>query len=133
MKVVLGLLVVFVALAAATPARVVRQDKYTTKYDNIDLDSILKNDRLLNNYINCLLGKGNCTPEGTELKRILPDALASGCSKCSPNQKKGAERVIRYLIENKNDKFRQLESRYDPSGAYRQRYGEEAARRNIRV
>lgn len=68
MKVVLGLLVVFVALAAATPARVVRQDKYTTKYDNIDLDSILKNDRLLNNYINCLLGKGNCTPEGTELK-----------------------------------------------------------------
>lgn len=44
------------------------EQKYTTKYDNIDLDEILKSDRLLKNYVNCLLEKGKCTPDGAELK-----------------------------------------------------------------
>lgn len=45
------------------------EPKYTTKYDNIDLDEIIKSDRLLKNYVNCLLEKGKCTPDGAELKR----------------------------------------------------------------
>lgn len=44
------------------------EPKYTTKYDNIDLDEIIKSDRLLKNYVNCLLEKGKCTPDGAELK-----------------------------------------------------------------
>ena len=60
--------VLFCAFALAAGARVPRDEKYSTKYDNIDLDSILKNDRLLQNYVNCLLDKGTCTPEGTDLK-----------------------------------------------------------------
>lgn len=43
-------------------------DRYTTKYDNVDLDTILTSDRLLKNYVNCLLDKGSCTPDGKELK-----------------------------------------------------------------
>lgn len=43
-------------------------EKYTTKYDNVDLDEIVKSDRLLKNYVNCLLEKGKCTPDGAELK-----------------------------------------------------------------
>lgn len=49
-------------------AYVYAEDKYTNKYDNIDLDEILNNRRLLRNYVNCLLDKGNCTPDGNELK-----------------------------------------------------------------
>lgn len=41
---------------------------YTTMYDGIDLDEILTNDRLLAGYVNCLLEKGPCTPDGKELK-----------------------------------------------------------------
>lgn len=46
-------------------------DKYTTKYDNVDIDEILTNDRLLSGYTNCLLKEGKeakCSPDGTELK-----------------------------------------------------------------
>lgn len=46
-------------------------DKYTTKYDNIDIDEILKSDRLLKNYIDCVMDRGKCTPDGTELKSKL--------------------------------------------------------------
>jgi hypothetical protein len=41
---------------------------YTTKYDNVDVDSILSNNRILTNYIKCMLDEGPCTPEGRELK-----------------------------------------------------------------
>lgn len=41
---------------------------YTTKYDNLDLDEILKSDRLLLNYVNCLLDKSHCSPDADELK-----------------------------------------------------------------
>jgi hypothetical protein len=43
-------------------------EKYTTKYDNVDLEEILKSDRLLKNYVNCLLDKGKCSPDGQELR-----------------------------------------------------------------
>lgn len=41
----------------------------TTKYDNVDVDLILSNNRVLTGYIKCMLGKGYCTSEGRELKR----------------------------------------------------------------
>lgn len=72
--------------------------QYSTKYDNIDLDQILRSDRLLNNYVNCLLEKGSCTADGRELKAALPDALATGCSKCTDKQKNGSEKVIRFIV-----------------------------------
>lgn len=53
----------FIAAIQASPA------KYTTKYDNVDIDEILKNDRLLNNYFKCLMDTGKCTADGEELKR----------------------------------------------------------------
>lgn len=45
--------------------------KYTTKYDNLDLDEILHSERLLKNYFDCVMDKGNCTPDGKELKSKL--------------------------------------------------------------
>jgi hypothetical protein len=62
------LCVLLAALVLAEAARIRRDEKYTTKYDNINLDEILESDRLLDNYFKCLLEKGKCTPEGTELK-----------------------------------------------------------------
>lgn len=60
-----------VVLLLLVVACVLAEDKYTTKYDNVDLDSILTSDRLLKNYVNCLLDKGSCTPDGKELKGEL--------------------------------------------------------------
>lgn len=41
---------------------------YESKYDNIDLDKVLANDRLRTNYVKCLLNEGPCTPDAVELK-----------------------------------------------------------------
>lgn len=46
------------------------EDRYTNKYDNIDVDQILRNDRLLNRYVDCVLERrtAKCPPEAIELK-----------------------------------------------------------------
>lgn len=65
MRVALCVLCVsLVAAAAAAPA----DRKYTAKYDNVDVDRILNNDRILSNYIKCMMDEGPCTAEGRELK-----------------------------------------------------------------
>jgi hypothetical protein len=63
------LLLAVLATLASLPVAVSAPDsKYTTRYDSIDIDGILKSERLLRNYFNCLLDKAPCTREGLELK-----------------------------------------------------------------
>lgn len=67
MKVVLCCIVLSVVLVCGKP----QEGTYTNKYDNFDLDSVLNNRRLLENYVNCALDKGKCTKEAAELKSKL--------------------------------------------------------------
>jgi hypothetical protein len=64
----LFLVFVLVALSLAEAARIRRVTKYPTTYDNINLDEILASDRLVDNYFNCMMGRGKCTPEGAALR-----------------------------------------------------------------
>lgn len=122
---------VFAAVVAIAVAR--PDDKYTTKYDGVDIDEILKSDRLFNNYFKCLMDKGKCTPDGSELKRVLPDALKTNCSKCSEKQQKGTEKVIKFLIDNKKDQWETLQAKYDPEHVYTTQFQDEASKRGIKV
>lgn len=47
---------------------VANQGSYDTKFDNIDLDEVLSQERLLRNYIKCLENLGPCTPDSKMLK-----------------------------------------------------------------
>ncbi|XP_035778664.1 ejaculatory bulb-specific protein 3-like [Anopheles albimanus] len=122
--------IVFAVLAVASVAA---QDQYTTKYDGIDLDEILKSDRLFNNYFKCLMDEGRCTPDGNELKRILPEALQTNCAKCSEKQRAGAIRVINYMIDNRKEQWDALQKKYDPENLYVEKYREEAKKEGIKL
>ena len=67
MKIFVVLFLTTVGLALARPS-----EKYTVKYDSIDLQEILRSDRLTENYVQCLLDKKPCTPDGEELKSKFP-------------------------------------------------------------
>ncbi|XP_058816000.1 uncharacterized protein LOC131679309 [Topomyia yanbarensis] len=120
-------------LALVSIVSVQSQNKYTTKYDGVNLDEILKSDRLFNNYYKCLMDQGRCTPDGNELKRVLPDALKTACEKCSEKQKEGTERVLQYLITNRPKQWAALQQKYDPDNVYVNSYREEAKNRDIKV
>lgn len=68
MKVLLSVLFVGSSLFSLTSAQA--DEKYSRRYDNIDINNIFRS-RLLNHYVDCLLDKKPCAPEGKELKRRL--------------------------------------------------------------
>nr|UEN71182.1 chemosensory protein 6 [Gregopimpla kuwanae] len=114
MKLCLVLMVLVVGTLAA--------ENYSNKFDDIDVDRILQNNRILTNYIKCMMEEGSCTAEGRELKKTLPDALASGCSKCNKKQKDTAEKVIDHLKANRPQDWNRLIAKYDPQGEYEKRF-----------
>ena len=120
--------VVAAAMAAALP-----DDKYTDKYDNIDIKEILENKRLLQAYVDCVLDKGKCTNEGKELKDHLKEALETGCEKCTEAQKNGTHTVIQHLIKNEPDMWKELVAKFDPSGKYRKKYEDLAKEKGIEI
>nr|QLI62041.1 chemosensory protein 10 [Streltzoviella insularis] len=103
---------------------------YTTKYDNVNLDEILASDRLLTGYINCLLDKGPCTPDGKELKRTLPDAITNDCQKCNTRQREGADQVMHYIIDHRTEDWKELEEKYNSDGSYKRKYLESKTAEN---
>ncbi|XP_062548485.1 ejaculatory bulb-specific protein 3-like [Armigeres subalbatus] len=123
----------FIIVAAFTLFALVsaQEEQYTTKYDNIDVDEILKSDRLFNNYFKCLMDEGPCTPDGNELKRILPEALKTNCAKCTESQRAGAIKVINHVIENRAEQWKALQAKYDPEGIYIDQYRAEAEKSGI--
>ncbi|XP_067004745.2 ejaculatory bulb-specific protein 3 [Anabrus simplex] len=128
-------LYMFLTISLALLSSVVAQQKYNPKWDTVDVDQILRNDRLFNKYVSCLLSDTDtdCTEDGKELKKAIPDALKTECSKCTEKQVKSSEKVIRHLIDNKPDVWAKLEAKYDSTGSYRKKYQEEAKKRGIIV
>ncbi|XP_005182270.1 ejaculatory bulb-specific protein 3 [Musca domestica] len=109
-------------VTALMVAGISAQGAFTTKYDNVNIDEILNSDRLLNNYVKCLLDKGSCTADAQELKRAIPDALQTECSKCSDKQKKSIRKVANFLIDNKPEHWKELQGKYDPNNVYYTKY-----------
>lgn len=68
---VISFVAVFAVLVAVVAAAPKPDEKYTTKYDSVNIKEILENERLLTGYLKCLKGKGSCTPDGAELKSKL--------------------------------------------------------------
>ncbi|KAJ2948458.1 hypothetical protein O0L34_g7707 [Tuta absoluta] len=112
----------FLVVLCLVVAAAIAEEKYDDKYDNVNVKEILANKRLLQAYIDCMLEKGKCTPEGKELKDHLSDALATGCEKCTENQKKGAQIVIDHLIKNELASWKELSAKYDHDGKYSKKY-----------
>nr|CAH7747823.1 unnamed protein product [Callosobruchus chinensis] len=112
LKVFILLLVVFLASCLC------EESKYTTKYDNIDIDRILSNRRILTNYIKCILDQGPCTADGREFRRNIPDALQTGCQKCSEAQKKIVQKTSDHIRKNRPDDWDKIRLKFDPEGKY---------------
>nr|WGJ79150.1 chemosensory protein 11 [Conopomorpha sinensis] len=93
-------------------------DKYNAKYDNFDVETLISNERLLKSYINCFLDKGRCTPEGSDFKKALPEAVETTCSKCTDKQKNNIRKVIKAIQQRHPKQWDELVKKNDPSGKY---------------
>ncbi|XP_058790047.1 transcriptional adapter 2B [Phymastichus coffea] len=126
MKTALALLLCLVAACAA-------EQKYTDRFDHIDVDNVLRNERLLKPYLNCLLHDQTCTADARTLKALLPDALTTNCEKCTEKQRVNARKVITHLSSKKPDVWNQVLAKFDPQNVYRTKYAKEARALGVQV
>ncbi|KAJ2948347.1 hypothetical protein O0L34_g7586 [Tuta absoluta] len=92
--------------------------KYDSRYDYLDVDTILDSKRLVKNYVECLVTNQRCSPEGKQLKKILPEALRTKCMRCTDRQKKYAVKVIKRIKSEYPDEWAKLSAKWDPTGDF---------------
>ncbi|XP_063894380.1 ejaculatory bulb-specific protein 3-like [Helicoverpa armigera] len=115
----------FILIAMAIALVCAYAEEYPNKYDNMNLDEVLGNKRLLNGYMKCALDKGPCTAEGRDLKYYISDGLKTGCSKCTARQRKGIKKVMKHLIKHEPEYWKQAVDKYDPDRLYTKMYEKE--------
>ncbi|XP_045466463.1 ejaculatory bulb-specific protein 3-like [Harmonia axyridis] len=101
------------------------EDGYSSKLEKIDIDAIIKNDRLLQNHFGCILQGRGCTPEADELKRHIPEIMETCCEKCSDKHKEDAKKMSLFLIDNKPEYVKSMLDKYDPIREYTQKCAEQ--------
>ncbi|XP_049877123.1 allergen Tha p 1-like [Pectinophora gossypiella] len=111
-----------VLLTVCFAVAVLAQEKYDSANDNFDISEVLGNERLLLSYSKCLLNKGPCTPEVKQVKEKLPEALATGCAKCTEKQKQMGKQLARELKKTHPEIWDKLVAHYDPQGKYREAF-----------
>ncbi|XP_045452610.1 ejaculatory bulb-specific protein 3-like [Melitaea cinxia] len=109
---------IFVVFACVVLS-VLAADKYNSKYDNFDVETLITNDRLLKSYVNCFLDKGKCTAEGSDFKKTLPEAVSTVCGKCTEKQKLNVKKVIKAIQQKFPTQWEELVKKNDPTGKHR--------------
>ncbi|CAH1737627.1 ejaculatory bulb-specific protein 3 [Aphis gossypii] len=95
---------------------------YPTRYDYIDIEAVMNNERIIKILFNCVMSRGPCTREGLELKRIVPDAIQTECAKCNERQRKQAGKVLAHLLQYKPEYWKMLVQKFDPNNVYLRKY-----------
>ncbi|CAK9811167.1 Ejaculatory bulb-specific protein 3 [Anthophora plagiata] len=85
------------------------EEKYTSKYDDIDIDAILANTKLRNQYLNCFLETGPCaTADAKYFKEKLPEAIATKCKKCTAKQVIFFDKAVTWYTENEPENWQKM-------------------------
>ncbi|KAI4485638.1 hypothetical protein M0802_012650 [Mischocyttarus mexicanus] len=93
------------------------EEPYPDVYDQIDVDAIFNSERLLNQYVQCLVDEGPCTADGRSLKQILPEILVTRCARCNEFQKKIALKIFQ-MRAKKPGLWAKIQKKYDPGNNY---------------
>uniref|UniRef100_A0A310S3G9 Chemosensory protein 12 n=1 Tax=Chrysomela lapponica TaxID=153811 RepID=A0A310S3G9_CHRLA len=96
-----------------------RSQKYQSKYDNIDVDSILTNRRVLKSYLRCILDEGPCPPPAREFRTHIPDAISNNCARCTDAQVNIIRKTSRFIMRNNPDDWERISKKFDPQRKYR--------------
>ncbi|EFA07640.1 chemosensory protein 15 precursor [Tribolium castaneum] len=79
-----------------------------------EIDTILKNDQMTRNYLDCVLDKGKCTKEAEKLKKGITETMKNGCVKCEQKQKEDVHKVFQHLMIHRPNWWHELETKFNP-------------------
>ncbi|CAG9837572.1 unnamed protein product [Diabrotica balteata] len=94
-----------------------------TIFRKVNVDDVLKSDRLVKNYVDCMIGSKSCTAEGAALKAIWRKILDDPCKEtCSQEDKRKVQKCIKHLYVNHRNWYDELETTLINDEEYQKRY-----------
>ncbi|KYN04241.1 PREDICTED: ejaculatory bulb-specific protein 3-like [Cyphomyrmex costatus] len=85
---------------------VLAEEFYSNQYDNIDVASILQNDKLREQYYNCLMETGPCrTADAKFFKEVASEVLQTKCKKCNERQKEIMNSIVDWYTKNRPEQW----------------------------
>ena len=121
-------IVVLIVMAAASA----QQQSSWEALENLDVDNVLKNTKLVKRYLDCLLDRGRCEKNGRDWKgnlkqsfnsklqfknpicnlEMLPRILNEGCRACTPKQVDKSNQVINFMKANHLEDWNAIDAKY---------------------
>ncbi|XP_020296969.1 ejaculatory bulb-specific protein 3-like [Pseudomyrmex gracilis] len=85
------------------------EEKYTDKYDDVDVSSILANEKLRMQYYNCFMGTGPCiTSDSKFFRDIFSEAFQTKCKKCTEKQKEMLDEIVVWYTEHQPEQWKAI-------------------------
>ncbi|XP_012273360.1 ejaculatory bulb-specific protein 3 [Orussus abietinus] len=105
---------VFVVLALFLVIAIAdKVELYSDKYDYVNVDEILANDRLRDQYYKCFMDTGPClTPDAKFFKGNFPEAIATKCKKCTEKQKQMFDKLADWYTSNRTEEWEALVAKF---------------------
>nr|UEN71180.1 chemosensory protein 4 [Gregopimpla kuwanae] len=86
---------------------------YSDKYDYINADEILNNDRLREQYYECFMDTGPClTADAKFFKGNFPESIVTKCAKCTEKQKAMFGKTVEWYTTNQEEKWKTLLAKF---------------------
>ncbi|KYN04073.1 PREDICTED: ejaculatory bulb-specific protein 3-like [Cyphomyrmex costatus] len=78
------------------------KELYSDRYDDINIEDILANEKLRTQYYNCLAGIARCkTADAKFFSDVIGEALQTQCRKCTEKQKNLLDTLVDWYTKNK--------------------------------
>ncbi|KAG5315282.1 PEB3 protein, partial [Pseudoatta argentina] len=89
-------------IAVALTCVFAEKELYSDRYDDININEILANEKLRTQYYYCFLGTAPCkTADAKFFAGIIDEAVQTQCRKCTEKQKNLLEILIDWYSKNK--------------------------------
>nr|AXB87339.1 chemosensory protein 5 [Tropidothorax elegans] len=95
-----------------------QQDIYEKIFDDVDVDSILNNDRILDTYVRCFVNTGPCSELAGTMKSKIPEVFSTVCGMCTEKQKDIFKHSLDVFIPKRPNDWKHILEIYDPDGKY---------------
>ncbi|KAL6444087.1 hypothetical protein ACFW04_001794 [Cataglyphis niger] len=84
-------------------------EKYSNKYDDINVKAVLDNPRSRNQYVGCLMNTSPCiTGSARFLKEKFAEAIVTRCRKCTEKQIYFFDTVVEWFMKNEPETWNRL-------------------------
>ncbi|XP_018301390.1 ejaculatory bulb-specific protein 3-like [Mycetomoellerius zeteki] len=102
-----------VTIIVITLICVLAQELYSDRYDKVNAEDILQNNRLRDQYYNCFMEKASCvTADAKFFKEIVMEAFRSKCNRCTERQKEIMNLIKDWYTKNRPEQWEAFVAKY---------------------